>query len=78
MANLPTAALLRRKLMRFPFSARLKYELRKAEIREARESKRALAEILKGIRGRLKDADLETLRVVLAELEQRVDHVPAY
>lgn len=64
-----TSVEIERLLMRWPFSAHLKYELRKARTREARQFKRARAKLLKTIKGRLKAAALDVLKEVAAQLE---------
>jgi len=61
-----------RLLMRWPFSARLKYELKKARIREERQRKRARAKLLRTIKGRLKGAGLQTLREIADQLAAAV------
>ena len=61
-----------RLLMRWPFSAHLKYELRKARIREERQRKRARAKLLRTIKGRLKCASIEILREISDQLRPEV------
>jgi|GEM_PF-5297513 len=61
-----------RLLMRWPLSARLKYELKKARIREERQRKRARAKLLRTIKGRLKGAEMQTLREIADQLAAAV------
>lgn len=70
-----TSGEIERLLMRWPFSARLKYELRKARVREARQMRRTRAKLLRAIKGRLKGASLDILRDLAAQLEPQKEAV---
>ena len=65
-----SAAHLERLLMRWPCSARLKYEIKKAKQREARETERAARALRGKIRKAIKGVDLRTLKSLVDELEQ--------
>jgi hypothetical protein len=64
-----TVAHLQGLLMRWPCSARLKYEINKAKMREAREADRAARKLRGRIRKALKTVGLSTLQQLAADLE---------
>ena len=68
-----SSAQIERLLMRWPFSIRLKLQLREARKREARGAADIRARVLKTIREGLKHADLFVLKAVADQL-QEVNH----
>jgi len=58
-------------LMRFPLSIRLQRKLAIAKSRAARQARKVRSAYLKRIKDGLKIADLDTLKSLAAELEQR-------
>jgi hypothetical protein len=61
-----------RRLMRFPFSIRIKLQLAQAKKREARERAKARAEILREIQDGLKTLGIQALRAVAAQIRETI------